>query len=251
MSYKILITNDDGIDAPGIRFLIDIAKEFGDVTVVAPDKGQSGTGHSITFSEPLRLKTYAEESNYKEYSCNGFPVDCIKIAENVVLDEYPDLVLSGINHGSNASVNVIYSGTMAAAIEACIDEIPAIGFSYEAYKYDIDFEPAKPFIRNIISNILEKGMPKNVCLNVNIPDQENIKGVKVCRQAKASWKEGFDSRTDPRGRDYHWLTGFFHVDDKSEGTDLKALEDGYLSVVPIHVDMTAHKAIEQLNFLEE
>lgn len=251
MSYKILITNDDGIDAPGIRFLIDIAKEFGHVTVVAPDKGQSGTGHSITFSEPLRLKTYAEETNYKKYSCNGFPVDCIKIAENVVLDGYPDLVLSGINHGSNASINVIYSGTMAAVIEACIDEIPAIGFSFDAYKYDIDFEPVKPFIRNIIKSVLEKGIPKDICLNVNIPDQEKIKGVKVCRQAKASWKEGFDSRTDPRGRDYHWLTGYFHVNDKSEGTDLKALEDGFISVVPIEVDMTAHKAIEQLKFLEE
>lgn len=251
MRYKILVTNDDGIDAPGIRFLIDIAKEFGDITVVAPNKGQSGTGHSITFSEPLRLKTHIEEDNHKEYSCDGFPVDCIKIAENIVLDEYPDLVLSGINHGSNASINVIYSGTMAAVIEACIDQIPAIGFSYESYKYDIDFEPARPFIRRIIKNIIEKGMPKEVCLNVNIPDQSKLNGVKVCRQAKASWKEGFDSRVDPRGKEYHWLTGHFHIDDKSEGTDLKALEDGYVSVVPVHVDMTAHKAIERLKFLEE
>jgi len=251
MSYKILVTNDDGIHAPGIRFLIDIAKEFGEVTVVAPDKGQSGTAHSITFSEPLRLKTYAEDEHYKEYSCNGFPVDCVKIAENVVLKENPDLVLSGVNHGSNASVNVIYSGTMAAVIEACIDNIPAIGFSYDAYRADIDFEVARPFIKNIIKGIIEKGMPENICLNVNIPDQEKLKGIKICRQAKASWKEGFDSRIDPRGRDYHWLTGYFHVDDKSNGTDLKALEDGYLSVVPVHVDMTAHKAIEQLKFLEE
>jgi 5'-nucleotidase len=250
MKYKILVTNDDGINAPGIRFLIDIAKEFGDVTVVAPEKGQSGTGHSITFAEPLRLKSYFESEHYREYSCSGFPVDCIKIAENLVLDEYPDLVLSGINHGSNASVNVIYSGTMAAAIEACIDNIPAIGFSYQAYKYNIDFSVAKPFLREIIKKTLEKGIPKDVCLNVNIPDTKEIKGVKICRQAKASWKEGFDSRTDPRGREYHWLTGYFHVDDKSEGTDLKALEDGFLSIVPVHVDMTAHKTLEQLKYLE-
>jgi len=251
MSYKILVTNDDGINAPGIRFLIDIAKEFGDVTVVAPDKGQSGTGHSITFSEPLRLKTYVEEEHYAEHSCNGFPVDCIKIAENVVLKEYPDLVLSGINHGSNASINVIYSGTMAAVIEACIDEIPAIGFSLDSYSYDLDFEPAKPYMRKIIRDILEKGMPKETCLNVNIPNVPEINGIKICRQAKASWKEGFDSRVDPRGGSYHWLTGYFHIAEKTEGTDLKAMEDGYISVVPIHIDLTAHKAIEQLKFLEE
>lgn len=250
MNYKILVTNDDGVTAPGIRFLIDIAKEFGDVTVLAPDKSQSGTGHAITFSEPLRLKTIKEEGSYKEYSCNGTPVDCIKLAENVAMKEHPDLVLSGINHGSNASINVIYSGTMAAVIEACIDDIPAIGFSFDNYSYDLDFEPAKPHIRKIINGILEKGMPKDVCLNVNIPDQALIKGIKVCRQAKASWKEGFDSRIDPRGGNYHWLTGYFHIDDKGEGTDLGAMEKGYISVVPVQIDLTAHKAIEGLKFLE-
>lgn len=251
MSFKILVTNDDGVTAPGIRFLIDIAKEFGDVTVVAPNKSQSGTGHAITFSEPLRLKTIKEEESYKEYSCNGTPVDCIKLAENVAMKEHPDLVLSGINHGSNASINVIYSGTMAAVIEACIDDIPAIGFSYDDYGYDLDFEPAKPFIRKIIQGMLEKGMPKDICLNVNIPKQAEIKGIKVCRQAKASWKEGFDSRVDPRGGNYHWLTGYFHIDDKSEGTDLGAMKDGFISVVPVQIDLTAHKAIDGLKFLED
>jgi 5'-nucleotidase len=251
MSFKILVTNDDGVTAPGIRFLIDIAKEFGDVTVVAPNKSQSGTGHAITFSEPLRLKAITEEDHYKEYSCNGTPVDCIKLAENVAMEQHPDLVLSGINHGSNASINVIYSGTMAAVIEACIDEIPAIGFSFDSYGYDLDFEPAKPFIRKIIKGILEKGMPKESCLNVNIPNLPEVKGIKVCRQAKASWKEGFDSRVDPRGGNYHWLTGYFHIDDKSEGTDLGAMEEGFISVVPVQIDLTAHKAIEQLRFLED
>lgn len=249
--YKILVTNDDGVNAPGIRFLIDIAREFGEVIVMAPDKGQSATGHSITFADPLRIKTIEESEDYKEYSCNGTPVDCIKLAENITLTEAPDLVVSGVNHGSNASINVIYSGTMAAAIEACIDEIPAIGFSFDSYSNKIDFEPARPFIKDIIKSVLEKGMPKEVCLNVNIPNTEKINGVKVCRQAKASWKEGFDTRTDPRGGDYHWLTGFFHIDDKSEGTDLHAIENGYLSVVPVQVDLTAHRAIKELKFLEE
>lgn len=248
--YKILVTNDDGVNAPGIRFLIDIAKEFGEVMVMAPDKGQSATSHSITFADPLRIKTIEETNSYKEYSCNGTPVDCIKLAENVKLTELPDLVVSGINHGSNASINVIYSGTMAAVIEACIDEIPAIGFSYDSYSSQLDFVPARPFIKNIIRGILEKGMPKDVCLNVNIPDTKELKGVKVCRQAKASWKEGFDTRTDPRGGNYHWLTGHFEVEDNSEGTDLHALENGYLSVVPVQVDLTAHKAINDLKFLE-
>jgi len=249
--YKILVTNDDGIDAPGIRFLIDIAKELGDVIVMAPDKGQSATSHSITFADPLRIKTIEETEDYKEYSCNGTPVDCIKLAENVKLTELPDIVVSGINHGSNASINVIYSGTMAAVIEACIDNIPAIGFSYDCYSKNLDFEPARPFIKNIISGILEQRMPKDICLNVNIPDTKELKGVKVCRQAKASWKEGFDTRTDPRGGDYHWLTGHFEVEDNSEGTDLHAIENGYLSVVPVQIDLTAHKAIKELKFLEE
>lgn len=250
MSYKILVTNDDGVTAPGIRFLIEIAKEFGEVTVVAPNKSQSGTGHAITFSEPLRLKTIAEEEHYREYSCNGTPVDCIKLAENVAMEQLPDLVLSGINHGSNASINVMYSGTMAAVIEACIDNIPAIGFSQDSYSHDLDFEPAKPYIRKIIQGILENGMPKETCLNVNIPNLPELKGIKVCRQAKASWKEGFDSRIDPRGGNYHWLTGYFHIDDKSEGTDLGAMENGFISVVPVHIDLTAHKAIDKLKFLE-
>lgn len=247
---KILVTNDDGVTAPGIRFLIDIMKEFGDVTVVAPDKSQSGTGHGITFSEPLRLKTITKIENYSEYSCNGTPVDCVKLAENVVFEEVPDLVVSGVNHGSNASINVIYSGTMAAVIEAHIDEIPAIGFSIDTYSHSANFEPARELIKKIVKDILEKGMPKDICLNVNIPVTENIKGIKVCRQAKASWKEGFDSRVDPRGGTYHWLTGYFQVDDLGEDTDLKAVADGYIAVVPIQIDLTAHKAIQSLKFLE-
>ena len=247
---KILITNDDGITAPGIRFLIDVMKEFGDITIMAPNKPQSGTSHAITFSEPLRIKTITETDGYKEYSCNGTPVDCIKLGENVAMDEKPDLVVSGVNHGSNASINVIYSGTMAAVIEACIDEVPAIGFSLDNFKEDADLEPSRIFIQKIVKGILENGMPKNTCVNVNIPDVKKIHGIKVCHQAKASWKEGFDSRINPRGENYHWLTGKFVIEELGEDSDLKALQDGYISLVPIQIDLTAYEAMGSFKYLE-
>jgi len=247
---QILVTNDDGITAPGIRYLIDIMKEFGDVTIMAPNKPQSGVGHAITFADPLKIKTIQKEEHYQEYSCNGTPVDCIKLAENIILKKRPDLVVSGINHGSNASINVIYSGTMAAVIEACIDEIPAIGFSIDTYKTDVDMEPARDYIKKIVEGVINNGMPKNICLNVNIPATNEIKGIKVSRQAKASWREGFDSRTNPRGEDYHWLTGNFVVDDFGKDTDLDAIKNNYISLVPVQVDLTAYKAMDHFRFLE-
>ena len=246
---KILITNDDGVTAPGIRFLIDVMKELGDITIMAPDKPQSGTAHAITFAEPLKVKTIHETDGYKEYSCNGTPVDCIKLGENVVMDTKPDLVVSGVNHGSNAAINVIYSGTMAAVIEACIDKIPAIGFSLDSYKNDADFESSRPFIKKIVQGIIDNGMPKDICLNINIPFTDDIKGIKVCRQAKASWKEGFDSRINPRGANYHWLTGSFVVDDDGEDSDLKAVSEGYVSLVPVHVDLTAYHVMDEFRYL--
>ena len=248
---KILVTNDDGVTAPGIRFLIDVMKKFGDITVMAPNKPQSGTSHSITFSEPLRIKTISESEGYNEYSCNGTPVDCIKLGENVAMDEKPDLVVSGVNHGSNASINVIYSGTMAAVIEACIDGVPAIGFSLDNYDESADMEPSRPYIQKIIKGIIENGIPKNTCLNINIPDVKRIKGIKVSHQGKASWKEGFDSRINPRGENYHWLTGSFVVEEEGKDSDLKALKDGYISLVPIHIDMTDYEAMAGFKYLEK
>jgi 5'-nucleotidase len=247
---QILVTNDDGVFAPGIRFLIDVMKEFGQVTVMAPNKPQSGVGHAITFADPLKIKTIEKTDNYQEYSCNGTPVDCIKLAENIVYKKRPDLVVSGVNHGSNASINVIYSGTMAAVIEACIDEIPAIGFSIDTYSSKVNLEPSRQYIRKIVQGIIDKGMPQDICLNVNIPTTEEIKGMKLSRQAKASWREGFDSRTNPRGEDYHWLTGDFVVNDEGKDTDLEAIKNGYISLVPIQVDLTAYKAMEHFRFLE-
>jgi 5'-nucleotidase len=242
----ILVTNDDGVFAPGLRTLISVAREFGRVIVVAPDSAMSGMSHAITVKTPLRLKKIAEEEDYVEYSCNGTPVDAVKLGEKVVADKIPDLVLSGINHGSNASVNIIYSGTMAAVIEACMDGIPAVGFSLLDYSHNASFDAAIDHIRNIVMNVLKNSLPKGVCLNVNIPAIESsmIKGLKVCRQATGRWEEAFDHRIDPYNHNYYWLTGVFMDGDTAEDTDSWALANNYISVVPVKFDLTAHDSIE-------
>lgn len=247
---KILVTNDDGIDAQGIRFLIDVIRDLGDVVVVAPDSPQSGMGHAITVNSPLRLKKLVEEDGYLEYSCNGTPVDCVKLGEQIVLKGKPDLLVSGINHGSNAAINIVYSGTMAAAIEGCIDRIPSIGFSMNDFSQHLNFEPARELIKHIVTQVLEKGLKEGVCLNVNFPVTEKIKGIKVTRQADACWREEFDSRTDPRGGNYHWLTGKFVNRDNGHENDIKAMKEGYASVVPVKIDLTAYDQIDALKYLE-
>jgi 5'-nucleotidase len=246
----ILITNDDGITAPGIRNLIAIMKEIGDVIVVAPDKPQSATGHSITINNTLYLNEISDKiSDFKEVSCSGTPVDCVKLAVTEILKRKPDLCVSGINHGSNSSINVIYSGTMSAAVEAGIEGIPAIGFSLLDYDWNADFSQGRKFIRKIALEVLENGLPEGVVLNVNIPKlkENEIKGIKICRQAKAVWQEKFDKRQTPQGRDYYWLTGEFVNHDKGNDTDEWALSNGYISIVPVHFDLTAHHAMQQLN----
>lgn len=249
----ILVTNDDGILAPGIRALIDVMKEIGEVVVVAPDSPQSAMGHAITINNTLKLeKVKIDKELELEYSCSGTPVDCVKIAINEILKRKPDLCVSGINHGSNSSINVIYSGTMSAAVEAGIEGIPAIGFSLLDYSWDANFEPIKTYIKQIALEVLKKGVPEGVILNVNFPklSQEEIKGVKICRQAKAMWQEEFDKRTNPQGKEYYWLTGKFVNLDKGTDTDEWALENGYISIVPVQFDLTAHHAIQQLNSWE-
>ncbi|MFU8844024.1 MAG: 5'/3'-nucleotidase SurE [Bacteroidales bacterium] len=244
----ILVTNDDGVFAPGLRTLISVAREFGRVIVVAPDSAMSGMSHAITVKTPLRLRKIAEEENYVEYSCNGTPVDAVKLGEKVVAEQTPDLVLSGINHGSNASVNVIYSGTMAAVIEACMDGIPAIGFSLLDYSHSATFDSAVEYVRSIVEKVLKNNLPTGVCLNVNIPavEQDQIKGIKVCRQARGRWDEAFDQRIDPYNRHYYWLTGVFLDGDTAEDTDSWALANNYISVVPVKFDLTAHETIENI-----
>lgn len=246
----ILVTNDDGITAPGLRSLIRYLKDFGEIVVVAPDSPQSGKGHAITVDDTLFLNRMdVEEGEPVEYSCSGTPADCIKLALRELLDRKPDLCVSGINHGSNASINVIYSGTMSAAIEAGIEGIPAIGFSLCDYAWDADFSSAETAIKKIVSESLDHGIPEGVILNVNIPkaSEEELKGIRICRQARANWREKFDKRMSPSGKDYYWLTGEFELLDDGEDTDEAALADNYISVVPTQFDLTAYTAIQKLN----
>ncbi|MBQ0116276.1 MAG: 5'/3'-nucleotidase SurE [Flavobacterium sp.] len=249
MSEKplILVTNDDGVLAPGIRFLIDVMKEIGEVVVVAPSSPQSAMGHAITINSTLSLEKLNIDKDLKaEYSCSGTPVDCVKIALSEILDRKPDLCVSGINHGSNSSINVIYSGTMSAAVEAGIEGIPAIGFSLLDFSWNAKFEHTKTYIKQITTEVLKNGLPKGVVLNVNLPKEE-IKGIKICRQAKASWQESFDKRTSPHGKEYYWLSGEFVNQDAGEDTDEWALKHNYASIVPVQFDLTAYHAIQQLN----
>ncbi|MGY8914846.1 MAG: 5'/3'-nucleotidase SurE, partial [Flavobacteriales bacterium] len=239
----ILVTNDDGITAPGLRALVRYMKEIGDVVVVAPDSPQSGMGHAITLDNTLYSKKVtidSENGATEEYSCSGTPADCVKLALQELLDRKPDICVSGINHGSNSSINVIYSGTMSAAIEAGIEGIPAIGFSLCDFSWEANFEKAGDAIKKIVMEALDKGMPQGVVLNVNIPKLEGkeYKGIKVSRQARANWKEKFDKRISPMGKEYYWLTGEFELLDKGEDTDEWALANDYISLVPTQFDLT-------------
>ncbi|MCO4822971.1 MAG: 5'/3'-nucleotidase SurE [Flavobacteriaceae bacterium] len=253
MSKKplILVTNDDGITAPGIRTLIRVMNTIGDVVVVAPDNPQSGMGHAITINNTLRCRQeHIDDGPQIEFSTSGTPADCVKLAVREIMDRTPDLCVSGINHGSNSSINVIYSGTMSAAVEAGIEGIPAIGFSLLDYKWDAKFEALEDYIKTITLNVLNKGLPNDIVLNVNCPkvsSKAEIKGIKICRQARGNWVEEFDKRQTPSGEDYYWLTGKFVNFDHGEDTDEWALANNYISVVPVQFDLTAHHCIQQLN----
>jgi 5'-nucleotidase len=248
----ILVSNDDGITSRGIKALVEVMVEIGEVVVVAPNSPQSGMGHAITVGNTLRLdrSTAFEDMGILAYECSGTPVDCVKLAKHHVLkDRSPDLVVSGINHGSNSSISVLYSGTMSAAIEAALEGFPAVGFSLCDYSLQADFSHVKEYVKKIALQVLEQGLPKDIALNVNMPakSDKKIKGVKVCRQAKAKWQEVFDLRKDPYGRRYFWLAGNFVNHDKGEDTDEWALANNYISVVPCIFDLTAHHALPALN----
>ncbi len=236
----ILITNDDGVTAPGIQNLVEAVKDLGKIVVVAPDKPQSGMGHAITIGQPLRLHKIHSIDNVETWSCTGTPVDCVKLAVDKVLHRKPDLCLSGINHGANHSINVIYSGTMSAAVEAAIESIPSAGFSLLDYRIDADFTGARKYVRLIVEKMLSTKLEKHTVLNVNIPAvaPELLKGFKICKQAYAKYVEDFIERNDPHGRNYYWLTGEFVNFDKSKDTDVWALANNYVSVVPVQFDLT-------------
>ena len=236
----ILITNDDGVTAPGIKALIESVEGLGKIVVVAPDKPQSGMGHAITIGNPLRLHEVHIFKNIEAWQCSGTPVDCVKLAVDKILHRKPDLCLSGINHGANHSINVIYSGTMSAAVEAAIESIPSVGFSSLDYDHEADMTVPKKYARTIVENLLKNPLDKHLILNVNFPaaSKSAIKGMKICRQAYAKYEEDFVERNDPTGRKYYWLTGKFMNFDTGKDTDVWALENNYVSVVPVQFDLT-------------
>lgn len=249
-----MVTNDDGMFAPGIHNLIDVARRFGEVVVVAPNSPQSAKGHAITIEDPLRLNKVDVFDGLEAYECSGTPVDCVKLAKNVILkDRKVDLCLSGINHGSNASINIIYSGTLSAAMEASIEGIPSIGFSLLDYSLDADFRASRVVVEKMVDYALTEKIKGCMLLNVNIPrlPYDQIKGFRVCRQSEGNWREEFIEASDPRGQNYYWLTGRFETEDLAHDTDLWALENGYVSVVPSGHDLTIHGAIEKNTLIEK
>jgi 5'-nucleotidase len=245
----ILITNDDGITAPGIRALVEAVQDLAEIIVVAPDRPQSGMGHAITIGEPLRMNEVNIFEGVKAYQTTGTPADCVKLAKSVVLHRKPDLCISGINHGSNASINILYSGTMSAAMEAALEGIPAIGFSLLDFSHHADFSLAKQVAHILSKKVLEEGLPPHTLLNVNIPKctiQEH-KGMKICKQGNGSWNENFDTRKDPRGVEYHWMVGSFVHKDQDADSDINVLDQNYTSIVPIQYDLTHYKLKEELS----
>ncbi|MEY4658762.1 MAG: 5'/3'-nucleotidase SurE [Crocinitomicaceae bacterium] len=245
----ILVTNDDSVNANGIHALVEVAQQFGRVVVVAPDKPQSGMGHAITINHPLRLTATSIFNGVEAYACSGTPVDCVKLGIYEVLHRKPDFVFSGINHGENSSTNVLYSGTMSAAIEGAMEGIPSIGFSLADFDAHADFSASQYFGAKIVQALIDAPISKSVCLNVNVPklSQKEIKGIQVCKQAHAYWADRFERRKDQFGRDYFWLTGEFADVDQRPDTDLQALKNGYVSVVPTHFDLTSYETLQEMN----
>ncbi len=249
---NILVTNDDGITAGGIAALVEVAREFGTVTVVAPDSPQSGQGHAITLKQPLRIKQSQIFTGIDAYECDGTPADCVKMAKHILFkNKKIDLCLSGINHGSNASINIIYSGTMSAAMEASIEGIPSIGFSLDDFSHEADFTASKKVVKALLEKIFSVELQPTL-LNVNIPNihHTEIKGMKVCKQGDGRWKENFQEGTDPHGNKYYWLRGDFHNDDPPKAnSDINAIKDGYVSIVPSHHDLTHYASLDTLSYL--
>ncbi|MBN2772949.1 MAG: 5'/3'-nucleotidase SurE [Prolixibacteraceae bacterium] len=241
----ILITNDDGIHARGLKELVDVMKLFGDVVVLAPEYPQSGKSAAITVENPLRATRIRDGiDDIEMYKCNGTPVDCVKLAFNEVLERKPDLVVSGINHGANSSISVVYSGTVGAAIEGCLHGVPSLAFSLSDYSPDADFKYAKIYCAKVFQTVLENGLPEFVCLNVNVP-KGRPQGIRVVRQAKGKWMEEFEKRTDPHSREYYWLSGYFKSFENGEDdSDIAVLENNMVSVVPVNIDMTCYQTLD-------
>ena len=245
----ILITNDDGLYAAGLKTLTSVMKEFGKVVVISATESRSAMSQALTVKQPLRVKLLEETDDLRMYACSGTPTDGVKLAVNQLLERKPDMLVSGINHGSNASASVLYSGTMAAALEGCLYGITSAGFSLNSYSPTADFSVCEKYIRIICKMVLSMPLPQGVCLNVNMPAiaAPEIKGIRVARQARGCWQEEFEKRKDPMGKTYYWLTGrFMNHEPESTDTDEWAMKNGYVSVVPVSTDMTAYGFLGEL-----
>lgn len=245
----ILLTNDDGLYAAGLKTLLEVLEEFGKVVLISTTESMSGMSQALTVKTPLRVKLLEENEKHRIYACNGTPTDCVKLAINQLLERMPDFVASGINHGANASVSVLYSGTMAAALEGCLYGVTSVGFSLNNFSPTADFSGCSKYIRIVMEQLVKEALPKGICLNVNIPSKipGEIKGIRICRQARGNWKEEFEKRKDPMGKTYYWLTGVFqNHEPEAEDTDEWALANNYVSLVPVTVDMTAHSYLGEL-----
>mgnify|MGYP001307774152 FL=1 len=244
----ILITNDDGYNSKGIKALINAVKNLEKILIIAPDSPQSGMGHAISVNKPIRCYKTNFFGSVEAYCCTGTPVDCIKMGLYLLKDKKPDLILSGINHGSNVSTNILYSGTMSAAVEGALSGIPSVGYSLTDYSENADFQYSEKIVKTISKKVIKEGFKKGTCLNVNIPNvkENQIKGIKVCRQGRAFWDDTFDHRKDPLGKDYYWLTGSFSSKEQALDTDINYLENNYVTIVPTQFDMTCHDSVDKL-----
>ena len=242
----ILISNDDGYQAKGIRELTCVLRKMADVVVMAPDGPRSGTACAMTSERPVRFTLIQKEEGLTVYKCTGTPTDCVKLAVHT-MDRKPDLVVGGINHGDNSSVNVHYSGTMGVVLEGCMKGIPSIGFSLCDHDPEADFTPMLPSVEKIVSEVLKHGLPQGICLNVNAPVAESYQGIRICRQTKGAWENEWKCCPHPRGGEYYWLTGNYKVQEPiAEGNDHWALDNGYIAVTPIQIDMTAYQVMDEL-----
>ena len=242
----ILISNDDGVTAKGINELIRMLRPLGDIVVMAPDAPRSGAACSLTVVNPVHYTLYRKEENLTVYACSGTPVDCVKLALHAALPRTPDIVVGGINHGDNSAVNVHYSGTMGVVLEGCMKGIPSVGFSLCDHDANADFAPLTSYVQGITRQILEHGLPEGVCLNVNFPLAPSFQGVKVCRQTRGRWQQEWAPCPRPHKADYYWLTGSFHRSELGEDSDAWALENGYVAITPVKIDVTAYEMMEQM-----
>ncbi len=247
----LLLTNDDGYAAQGLLELIAMVRDMGDVVVVAPAGGRSGTSCGVSSTGTVSLSDIRREEGLLVVSCSGTPVDCVKLALEHVCPRRPDLVLSGINHGDNASISVHYSGTIGAVIEACMKGLPAVGYSLRTHSRQCDFRPYAGVVRQVASHVLRHGLPPDVCLNVNFPEVESLRGVRVARMARGAWVAEWADAHHPRGQRHYWLTGCYrNLEPDAQDTDYWALDHGYAAVTPLSLDMTAYSSMNSLASLE-